>query len=262
MEDEIGIWNWGEIMMMRISESRWLHPFPAFSGRMRASSRRDTTGMQNHRSSPAHVGLKTGILAAGILIFALLARYAASGGPVPGVDESMGRWLMGHASPTGELFFRAVTSLASPLVITTGTTGICLWLLWKKQRRRCAIFLTMVVGAVLVYLALGWVFARPRPEYAPASPTIPADSFPSGHAMNALAFYGALTWLAWRRLGNQRKKVLAAACALAISGLVGLSRVVLGVHYLTDVLAGWAGGVAWLAVCLLAEELTRGRDRM
>ncbi len=73
--------------------------------------------------------------------------------------------------------------------------------------------------------------------------------------MLSIAFYGAIAYLACSYLKSSRAKLLVTSSALLISGLIGYSRIYLGVHYITDILAGWTAGIAWLAMCILFDQL-------
>lgn len=114
--------------------------------------------------------------------------------------------------------------------------------------------LLTVVGAQLLNNVLKDWFQRTRP--APVDGLIPAQafSFPSGHAMVAAAFYLFVGYLAWRLLAG-RWRIVCAALLLTIAILVGLSRLYLGVHYLTDVMAGYVAGIAWTNAVIVAGHL-------
>jgi undecaprenyl-diphosphatase len=103
------------------------------------------------------------------------------------------------------------------------------------------------------------VVGRPRPDVGSAVPLPESLAFPSGHAAAGVASLGALAVLASERLESHRARVWLWASVGAVGIAVGLSRVALNVHYLTDVLAGWCLGLAWLAGCLLARDALRGR---
>ena len=129
----------------------------------------------------------------------------------------------------GSLFFFVPASLIAPF-----------WMRRKGYGRHAlALLLAMGGGWALNELLKAW-FHRPRPTTALLFQQ--GLSFPSGHAMMSTAFYGCLAWLVWREYG---RRALALAL-LAWAVLIGSTRVYLQVHYATDVLAGFAGGVAWL----------------
>jgi undecaprenyl-diphosphatase len=134
----------------------------------------------------------------------------------------------------------ATTALALAL-------GICWWRQAGRRRKAIALALGLAVSAVLGQ-ALKQIFARPRPHLLPWLTAASGWSFPSGHALNAATVAGLLAWLIGRRPSGWRGVALVAALALW-AALVGVSRVYLGVHYPSDVLASLAlGGVYLLAV--------------
>jgi membrane-associated phospholipid phosphatase len=130
--------------------------------------------------------------------------------------------------------------------------AIALYWLWRHARKLDALtMLVSFIGAVAISSVLKLVFARPRPDVFPPLVPVSTYSFPSGHALAAMGLYGLLAILLWR--GRRRGwAVLSAAWVL----LIGLSRIYLGVHYPSDVLASLALGTLWLVVIL------NGHDRL
>lgn len=127
-------------------------------------------------------------------------------------------------------------------------------LLWRRGQGRTAAWLviTMLIGGLLG-IALKQVFARSRPEWPEAITVLSGYSFPSGHALNSMLSAGCAIVLLRPRLGaDGRRRLWLAAGSFVI--LVGLDRLALGVHYLTDVLAGWALALALLFAALAVLE--------
>ena len=111
-----------------------------------------------------------------------------------------------------------------------------------RGRGRAALWLgAMMAGGTLLNLGLKQVFAAPRPDLLPHLDAVTTYSFPSGHAAGNMMFFGALALLAGRRIG-----FVLAGVAIA---LIGISRVWLGVHWPSDVAAGWVEGLGWIAFC-------------
>src|SRR5690606_36751376 len=106
-------------------------------------------------------------------------------------------------------------------------------------------------GQILIHL-LKHAVARPRPEVVSHLVEVSTLSFPSGHAMGAALTYGTLAVLAARFAPGRASKICLGVLAVLITLLVGMSRVYLGVHWPSDVLAGWCAGAAWAAACWLA----------
>jgi undecaprenyl-diphosphatase len=119
-----------------------------------------------------------------------------------------------------------------------------------------AFLLTAIVGSQIVVAVLKAWFERPRPDVGSAIALPSSASFPSGHATAAVAGFGAAAVVIAERLpAPARVWVWTAVIAGGLA--VGLSRIVLNVHYVTDVLAGWCLGLAWLAACLLVRSRAR-----
>lgn len=122
--------------------------------------------------------------------------------------------------------------------------------LLAARRRDLALRVVLASGVGgLVVLGLKSLFQRARP----LEQVVPAQGFslPSGHAFASTVFYGMLVYLVWRLTDRPWARALAVALGLFVIGAVGLSRVYLNVHFLTDVVAGWAAGTAWLVAVLL-----------
>jgi len=150
-------------------------------------------------------------------------------------------------------FFLAITFLGS----TAGILVVSLLaVVWSAYRRRWLDALTMfvaVVGTWLLNMLLKNLFQRPRPDMLHLAE---ADgfSFPSGHAMIGLATYAALAFLISRAVkGTGMQAAVAAIFGLLIL-LIGLSRNYLGVHYPSDIVAGYAAGIVWLCICAVARR--------
>jgi undecaprenyl-diphosphatase len=117
--------------------------------------------------------------------------------------------------------------------------------------------LAAAAGSQVVVAILKERIGRARPDLGPAVPLPDSAAFPSGHATSGVAALGALTVLAAERLPSRRARVLLWSAVILVGLGVGLSRVALNVHFVTDVLAGWCLGLAWLAGCLLVRERFR-----
>ena len=145
--------------------------------------------------------------------------------------------------------------LARPALGWTVLAVLGLWtvflVLYRRRHLADAALLPLVLGgAEILNVALKLSFHRARPEVGFVR--LDTYSFPSGHAMISAAAWGAFAYLAWGRVG--RRWLVLATTFLAIV-LIGFSRLYLGVHYLSDVLAGIAAGAAWLGVSLAAHAI-------
>lgn len=153
------------------------------------------------------------------------------------------------ADPIGPLWLeemgRDFTALGGTGVLLLITILVSGYLLLRRKYRALWLMLISVGGAWGVSLVLKAFFARPRPTIVPHGTVIYNASFPSGHAMISTAFYLTLGVLLARIHPSRRVKGYLLVAAMIISLVVGLSRLYLGVHWPTDVLAGWTLGGVW-----------------
>lgn len=163
---------------------------------------------------------------------------------IPPIDSASTNFLHGFASPTLDALMVAVTGLGSSVVLASAA-GLAAVLLAVPRRRAEAAFVALaLVGTLVLNETLKAVFQRPRPGFAWAE--VLADfGFPSGHAMNSFVVYVALALVAWR-LGGRRVGTIALALAVILAVSIGISRIYLGAHWLTDVVGGYLAGALWL----------------
>ena len=114
-------------------------------------------------------------------------------------------------------------------------------------------------GGLVISSVLKDIIARDRPSIVPHLSYVSTSSFPSGHSMLAAVAYLTLGSLLARLVVERRVKIYILVVALLITGLVGVSRVYMGVHYPTDVLAGWSAGLAWASICWLVARALQHR---
>jgi len=148
-------------------------------------------------------------------------------------------------------FAHGFTALGEPTVLIGAGIVIALWL-WSKGHRHLPITLTVIVlvGRALSEAQKYWI-ARARPDLEPHLVVVKTSSFPSGHATSSMIFY--LT-LAFALTSGTRWRWPAVAGALLLSLLIGISRVMLGVHWPSDVVGGWAFGMLWVLLALRLAE--------
>lgn len=166
------------------------------------------------------------------------------------------------ADPLGpawvEEMARDVTGLGGIGVLTFLTLAAAV-LLWLQRRRWTALYVLGAVGSgVTLSNAAKAFFDRPRPDLVPHGSLVYTASFPSGHSLMAAVVYLTLAALVARSFPERRLRAYVVALAILVTLAVGASRVYLGVHWPTDVLAGWAAGGAWALACAaLAHALAR-----
>ena len=147
-----------------------------------------------------------------------------------------------------------LTALGGPIVLGLVVLAVAGFLaLQARYRSALAILLTAVTGEVL-NSAMKALFLRPRPHVVPQLRAVVETSFPSGHAMNSAIIYLTLGAMLMRIARGRLTKAYCMTLAVLATLLIGVSRVYLGVHYPTDVLAGWTVGLAWASVCWLVEQ--------
>jgi undecaprenyl-diphosphatase len=159
-------------------------------------------------------------------------------------------WLHLHATPALTDAMMVISLLASWPVVMGIFLLLASYFVWKRSHYRLlAMTLTVPVGMLLTVM-LKFAFHRSRPTWDDPILMIESFGFPSGHAMAATLLYGFLAAIGVRQVQAWRWRVLAVLAACMLVVLIGFSRLYLGVHYLSDVLAGMAAGSAWLALCL------------
>ncbi|MDQ6635598.1 MAG: phosphatase PAP2 family protein [Gemmatimonadota bacterium] len=158
-----------------------------------------------------------------------------------------------------------MTQLGAPVTMALLGLGGAVFL-WHARRTIALVgWLAAFGGGLLIDMTLKAAVHRPRPTYGAAYLHGHTYSFPSGHSMGSIIGYGMLLYLvhhAWA--GRTTVRGAAYVATVAIILLIGLSRILLGVHYPSDVLGGWAAGLAWMAVCMTGVSIAQQRhaDRM
>ena len=142
-----------------------------------------------------------------------------------------------------------ITALGSFTVLGLITMAAIIWVLLLRQFGAAVLVGTSVIGGVLISSLMKTGFARPRPDLVPHIDAVHTLSFPSGHAMSAAVVYLTLAALLARAQEHRRLKFYLIGVAVTLTVLIGLSRVYLGVHWPSDVLAGWCVGSAWALMC-------------
>lgn len=196
--------------------------------------------------------------AVGLVAFAALA-IAYDREPLASMDANVAEWVETSLPRGLELAARPFSWLGGWVGITAITVVAVALLAREQNWLDVAFVLVVVVGSqVAVALLKAW-FDRPRPDTGSAVPLPDSASFPSGHAAAGVAVLGAFTILVAERLASRRARFWLWSGAVFVGLMVGLSRIALNVHYVTDVLAGWCFGLAWLAACVLARHRLRER---
>lgn len=205
------------------------------------------------------------VLAAGLWIFLAVADLV-EGGRTQGWDERLllaFRDPQNRSVPLGPKWFREVardlTALGGVAVLFIITTAVVGYLAISQKYHAVLLVLAATLGGLGLSTLLKDAFDRPRPTVTSHLSYAVTSSFPSGHSMLAAVVYLTLGSLLARLVKPKRLKVYFLVVALFLTFLVGLSRVYMGVHYPTDVLAGWAAGLGWAVLCWLAARYLQRR---
>jgi membrane-associated phospholipid phosphatase len=170
-------------------------------------------------------------------------------------DERLAEWLHGRATDPFTDVFRVITWCGNFMTLLA-VTVVAVVILWRRRERTDAVFVALAfLGAQVLSTGMKLGFRRDRPFFPDPLATESTFSFPSGHALVSLAVYGSIALVLARRLSTHTQRaVLLGGTALFVLA-IGFSRLYLGVHFLSDVLAGYAAGLAWLALLYVALEL-------
>jgi undecaprenyl-diphosphatase len=201
------------------------------------------------------LGLSMLVLTAAI--FAVLTMLV-SNQATQGFDESVVRALRKPDDPNlpvGPFWFvelaRDFTALGGYGVLITLTVLVTTFLVLERKPSHARFAGWTICGGYVLSMALKALVGRPRPDIVPWLSFPHSSSFPSGHSMMSAIVYLTMGLMLSELASNRRVKVFLAVSPLAIAAAVGFSRVYMGVHYVTDVAAGWSAGICWALLCWL-----------
>ncbi|MES2942749.1 MAG: phosphatase PAP2 family protein [Pseudomonadota bacterium] len=208
-----------------------------------------------------HLLLGFVLIALGAEVFAEIAENIGDGRKLGQLDVLFSDTIRNTVSTSTLQAFALLTHLGDPITLTVLTFVVSAFLLLRRQFWLAAAWILTVAGSGVLNKLLKSIFERARPIHEHGLAFADGWSFPSGHSSGSVVAFGMLAYLLTRFLPANRAAlrlpVLLAAAALAFT--VGSSRVFLQVHFASDVLAGFASGAAWLAVCVGAVEVGRYR---
>ena len=223
--------------------------------------RRYTAPRRQSAISPAHfMGLRIAVglavILAGAGIFAELAGQLEPGEELGQADQALTDALRASVPQPALHVFAALTHLGDTATLTGLCIGVAIALVALGRRWLALGWVVALAGNGLLNQTLKQIFGRVRPLDPDGLVLAQGFSFPSGHSSGSVVAYGMLAYLALRLLpARWHLPVVAAAVALAFT--VGASRMFLRVHFASDVIAGFASGAAWLAVCVTGIEVAR-----
>lgn len=196
-------------------------------------------------------------LVVGLVVFGLLAFNVETNGPLTAADV-----------PVSQSFHRLALSdpwLIRMVTMGTGSMGrefiiaafVALGLYWLTERRwrELAMLVVGVGGGEVLFESLSRLFHRARPVLPNPIEHLSGPGFPSGHSIDSVLFYGLILYLALPHLASRTTRILAVIAAVMMVLMVGFSRLYVGDHYLTDVLAGYSVGMAWGALIYTAVDV-------
>jgi undecaprenyl-diphosphatase len=204
------------------------------------------------------LGLATAIFA--LIFFGWLADEALEG-DARHFDDVTRATVHQLATPLLTAIMRGFSFVGSTISLSLGTIFVVVQFAMRKWGREARLFAITMIGAGLLNIALKLAFKRPRPiPFFDLSPP-ETYSFPSGHSLTSAVFFGALAAILTARIKSRRVRVAMWIVATAMFLLIGLSRIYLGVHYTTDVIAGFAAALIWILVVRFVEMGLMRRKR-
>jgi undecaprenyl-diphosphatase len=213
-----------------------------------------------HDYLPVFALMALGILlsvSAGDAFLDVAERVQANSERLHTIDRDVHDWAADTRTPGATLFLTTMTIIGTPVGLSV-ILAVAVALLLLRHRWRWATYLVVTCGlGGLMNLELKRYFARDRPALAEALRQAHGYSFPSGHAMGSTIVFGALAYLAFRVLHHWRHRAAAIAFAATMILSISVSRIYLGVHWVSDVGAGIAAGFLWLLCATVAYETFR-----
>lgn len=168
-------------------------------------------------------------------------------------DNSVVQFTYSFRNPILTEFMKIITSLGGGIFLGIAVIATILFLL-KSHKKDALIFSFILFFGVGLNFLLKNIFQRPRPNLLPLIKTDASYSFPSGHTMNSFIFFTCLSYFIFRKFKNRKLGLGLALGAVLLVFLIGVSRIYLGVHYPSDVIAGLIAGLAWFVIVLLFEK--------
>jgi undecaprenyl-diphosphatase len=199
------------------------------------------------------------VLTAAAAVFVVIAEEVLGGGDVAAFDLAFAAALRDAATPGRERFFATVSWLGEREAIAVLTLAGAVVLYFRHSPVVAGGWIAAQAGGGVLNLTLKQTFERTRPEFADPLLAASSWSFPSGHAMGTFILFGLGCYLLLRDVRSWAGAALVVVLALAWCLVMSFSRLYLGVHYASDVLAGMIAGAAWVAVCASAFEVIRRR---
>lgn len=215
---------------------------------------------------PRHVAMRIAlgfIAITAIGVFGFVAWQVSAGSTIAVLDRNFAEWLHERVTPGWSRFFRTITLMGIGWVLGIPEGLIALWLLFRRRFILAIGWIISQVGALVLVRTVKHLVQRTRPGLAETEFLASGWSFPSGHATRTFVFCGMTVYLIYRLSRSRTATSIAAIIAVVWSVLMAFSRVYLGAHYPSDVIAAAVVSAGWMAVCISAieEALRRGGGR-
>lgn len=204
------------------------------------------------------VGLGAMLLA--VWLFGIIATEMLARTGLGGFDLPLANWCHAHLQRRLTSFLLVVTYWHHPLGVLAMAALLGAWFHARRLRYWLLALVLSVPGGMLLNVLIKYMFRRARPSFEDPLFTLASYSFPSGHTSGATFFYGLLAAFLVCRSKHWGARAATVAGAVFMVALVAFSRVYLGAHYLSDVLAAVTEGCAWLAICITAVSVLRRRS--
>jgi membrane-associated phospholipid phosphatase len=222
--------------------------------------------VKKHLTSEGYLGWH---LVAGFLVFAgmtlvlgEIADDVMRGEPLTLTDAQLSRWVQMRRSSSLTAAFQIITYFGSTLAVSLIAIVMGFYLLRRHQRYWFTVTMVSIFGGIILNRMLKLAFQRARPQFDDPIFSYVGYSFPSGHTMTATVVYGTIAVFLVAKTKHLGLRVVVMLSASLLIAMVGFSRIYLGAHYLSDVLAAIAEGLAWLSLCFtLSYWLWRHRHR-
>ena len=218
----------------------------------------------DYSSREIRILLNLFILVTALLVFTYVAKEVVSG-ESKGFDEMTLNYLRhdGKIMEDEQTWLTGmmidITALGGTTIIFMITAAVVFYLLIQKQYEFMWLILIATIGGAILSFGLKELFVRERPPLIYHLLTVKSLSFPSGHAMMSSVVYLTQGALLAKVQSNKNLRVYILLVAIILVFLIGISRIYFGVHYPTDVLAGWSVGLAWASLCWLAVKYLQKR---
>ena len=183
-----------------------------------------------------------------------------TGKDVTPFDRSLLFFMYHHRAPWLTELAEWLAHMGSPpVIVAMAAVAAVVGLVWRKVRGAAWTLPIAVIGAGVIIQGVKLLVHRPRPSFFTPLLHEAGYSFPSGHSLIAMVVYGLLGYFALHLFKNPTLRLLVRIVTVLVVVAIGVSRVYVGVHYPTDVLAGWTAGVPWLMTCLALHEVLARR---